>query len=96
MKKPRSSIEVEPGEYASARAPTNIETAGLGACVGVIIYNQKTRKAYVGHFADPTHDRDKICKLLNNATKKVDMNDLQVWLGGGEIDPSQRDYWAVY
>jgi len=82
-------------QYASARAPLSIETTGLGPCVGVIIYNKKTKQAFVGHFIHTDTDEKNVRKLLTDATKKADMSDLHVWLGGGDVsdpDPNQRQY----
>ena len=63
------------------KAPNTIETTDLGPCVGVIVYDPKSKQAMVGHFVDPREDNlqgmlDEAMQLSPNKEK------LKIWVGG--------------
>ncbi|MFZ2522489.1 MAG: hypothetical protein WAX44_03210 [Minisyncoccia bacterium] len=61
-------------------------TTGLGPCVGVILYDPDTKRAFVGHFIDP---RIKYFEDMLTEAKKLfgDLKKVKVYVGGGAFNP---------
>lgn len=82
-----NTIFVDMGDNEFADEPDDIETSGLGTCIGIVIYNTKTKRAFVGHFIDPSlSNDDQIDDLVNMAKNSGPLEDLKVWVGGGQVD----------
>jgi hypothetical protein len=58
-----------------------ILTAHLGPCIGISIYNKKSKVGFLGHFISELDDSD---SLFREAISK-DVSDLEVFLTGGSI-----------
>src|SRR3989338_6617770 len=84
------TIEVADGDaWQIAKAPQNIETTGLGPCIGLIIYDPLSKEAIVGHYAEPRGHGDERKSLqgqLREAERRFLMKDrLMIYVGGGEL-----------
>jgi len=95
--------EVLEGEWLTLQDEGTLCLNGLITCIGVSIYDQQTKKGYVGHFNATTFDasqRDEpnsLPNMIKQAASEINALDhTQLWVGGGLILTGEaQDYGHV-
>lgn len=84
-----ADIQLDQNEWTYADAPLIVETTGLGPCIGIIIYDNTKKGAFVGHFTYPLYEPQEFNEMLSAAKKRFkSISSVKVYVGGGSaVDP---------
>ncbi len=77
-------ISVEQGEWECIEPGMVGKTTNLGPCFGVIVYDEQSKTAFVGHFPDP---RIGLEDMIAEAKKRIqDLGHTKTYLGGASLN----------
>src|SRR5437762_3459645 len=86
-------IEVDIGDRITAQAPNILETTAMGPCIGIFVYDKRTKEAMVEHFAHPSGSVQipGLASFLDAATARyADKENIRVWVG--DAAPDEKDF----
>jgi hypothetical protein len=89
-------MNVEINEWVYDTAPEILETIGLGPCMGIAIYDQRTQSGYLAHLVSPKATKHWNEFMAEVSNRFSDLSKLEVTLAGAciedEDDVGNREY----